>query len=126
MPAILFWGDEFKKPYPHQPDIIVPLKGAREDFRVRLAACHECQYFDWLYWPDHMEKLSWSREEQVRDLHARFMRNAERLRREMDGYLVEKYGPEQAAAIPFVQCFEISEYGEEPSAEFLSLMEKPE
>lgn len=125
-PVILFWDDGFQRPYPFRRDIVVPLKRERREQLTEIASCHECQYFDWLYWPDHLEKLSWSREEQVRDLHARFMRNAERLRAEMEEYLVKKYGPEQAAGIPFVQCFEISEYGEAPSEEFLSLIEKPE
>ena len=106
-------------------DLVTVILAAGKGTRMK-SKLPKGQYFDWLYWPDHLEKLSWSREEQIRDLHARFMRNAERLRAEMDGYLVEKYGPEQAAGIPFVQCFEISEYGEAPSEEFLSLIEKPE
>ena len=125
-PTILFWSDDFKLPYPFRSDIVVPIRAERIEQLTQLASCHECQYFDWMYWPDHLEKISWSREEQVADLKARFTRGAERRREAMDAYLVERYGKEQAAAIDYVSCFEISEYGEDPTEEFLSIVEKPE
>ena len=122
VPAILFWNDDFKKPYPHQPDIIVPLKSAREDFKVRLACCHECQYFDWMYYPHHMEKIDWPREEQIAELAARFRRSSHREAESLREKLLAKYGDE-GANVEYCESYEISEYGETPCEEFLVVAE---
>ena len=70
-----------------------------------------------------MEKASWPRERQVQDLAERFGRMFERYRKEYAAEVVEKFGA-AAEDIKYVEVFEICEYGEEPSAEFLELLEK--
>ena len=125
-PAILFWGDDFMKPYPHQPDIIVPLADERMDLKVKLASCHECQYFDWMYWPHHTERIDWPREKQVAMLseryHAGSQAEADRLR----GKLTELYGVESAAKIRNVETYEISEYSGPIDEEFLTIAKSVE
>lgn len=125
-PAILFWGDDFMKPYPHQPDIIVPLADERMDLKVKLASCHECQYFDWMYWPHHTERIEWPREKQVAMLseryHAGSQAEADRLR----GKLTELYGVESAAKIRNVETYEISEYSGPIDEEFLTIAKSVE
>lgn len=121
-PAILFWGDGFRKPYPHQPDILVPLAASREELRVQMASCHACQYFDWMYWPHSMHKREWSREEQIADLKERFFRGARRDREALDARIRERYG-DDAEKVAFVEAYEISEYGSDPSAAFLAAAE---
>lgn len=125
-PAILFWGDGFRKPYPFSRDIIVPVSSARVDELARIASCHECQYFDWMYWPDHTEKIAWPRDKQIADLAARYHRGMAAIRDEMEGALIEKYGAAAAASVTHLECFEISEYGEAPCAEFLKIAEAAE
>lgn len=119
-PAILFWGDDFKKPYPHIADVIVPISSEREDLKVKIASCHECQYFDFMYWPDHMERLDWTRDEQIAHLskryHASSMAECERLRPK----LVELYG-EEAEKITHAESYEISEYSGDIPEEFLKI-----
>lgn len=121
-PAILFWADEFKKPYAHSADIIVPVSDERVDFKVQLASCHECQYFDWMYWPDRLHKLEWTREEQIADLAGRYHRAGRAQRDALQEQLKEKYGPE-AARIRNVETYEISEYGGAVPEEFLRTAE---
>ena len=117
-PAILFWRDGFQKPYPHQPDILVPISEARVDLEVKMACCHECQYFDWMYWPDHTEKIGWTREEQIADLSARFHRIAKNKREKYDAIINEKFGAD-ASRVTTVDVFEISEYSGEIPEEFM-------
>lgn len=122
MPVMLYWHDSFQKPYPFRADIVVPIDDQLETV-VKAAACHESQYFDWLLWPDRMEKASWSRERQVQDLAERFGRMFERYRKEYAAEVVKKFGA-AAEDIKYVEVFEICEYGEEPSAELLEVLEK--
>lgn len=125
-PAILFWGDGFKKPYPFERDILVPVSQKRVDDLAMIASCHECQYFDWMYWPDHTDKIAWPREKQVADLAARYRRGLAQVRDEAEDALTAKYGADTAALITHLECFEISEYGEAPCAEFLRVAEAAE
>ncbi len=125
-PVILYWSDGFTRPQPFHPDLIVPLTKNDVLRNVSLACCHECQYFDWLYWPYHTEKISWSREKQIADLSERFLRGTKSARDKVESRLVEKYGSEIASRIGYVELFEISEYGSEPFKEFLEIIERVE
>ena len=107
---------------PFCADVVVPIDG-QLDTLVKAACCHESQYFDWMYWPDNMEKASWPKEKKTQDLAERYDRLFARFRSEYAAEVVEKYG-EKAEEIGHVEVFEICEYGEEPSAEFLEMLEK--
>ena len=120
-PVMLYWHDSFQKPYPFRADVVVPIDGQWQTV-AEAAACHESQYFDWLCWPDAMEKVTWPRDRQKQDLKERFGRMFERFRREYAAEVVEKFG-EAAEDIRYIEVFEICEYGEEPSAEFLQMLE---
>ena len=122
MPVMLYWHDSFQKPYPFRADVVVPIDG-QFDTVVKAASCHESQYFDWLLWPDRLEKIDWPRDKQIADLAERFGRMFERYRKTYAAEVLEKFGA-AAEDIKYVEVFEICEYGEEPSAEFLELLEK--
>ncbi len=122
MPVMLYWHDSFRKPYPFRADIVVPID-EQADTVVKAAACHESQYFDWLLWPDHLEKIDWPREKQIQDLSERFRKMFARFRSEYATEVLEHF-PHDAEKIRYVEVFEICEYGEEPSAEFIGMLEK--
>ncbi len=122
MPVMLYWHDSFRKPYPFRADVVVPADD-QVDAIVRAACCHESQYFDWLCWPDHLDKVSWPREKQAEDLTQRFKAMLERTRAEYAPQIELKFGS-KAASIRYAEVFELCEYGEEPSAEFLEILEK--
>jgi hypothetical protein len=44
MPVILYWSDDFERPYAFQKDVIVPIDGYVEKWAA-MACCHESQYF---------------------------------------------------------------------------------
>ncbi|MBQ1705116.1 MAG: PIG-L family deacetylase [Clostridia bacterium] len=122
MPVVLFWHDSFQKPYPFRPDVIVPIDDTMESI-VQAASCHECQYFDWLCWPDNMERTKWPREKQIAHLRERFERMFANHRKQYDALVREKFG-DAAETIGHIETFEISEYGEEPSAELMTIFER--
>src|SRR5690625_3120321 len=112
--------DEFQKPWPLVPDLVI---GIDDTFSKKLDAldAHPSQFYEWLPWVDGVldqvpddpsERRSWlvnwmgrelsglpSREEEVRD----------RLR--------SLYGSDRAAEIEKVEVFEIAEYGHQPTDE---------
>lgn len=122
MPVVLYWHDDFRRPYPFQGEVVVPVDDELESI-VRHAACHESQYFDWMYWPDELEKCRWPREKQVARLREQHERRLARLRQEYDATVQSIFG-EQAGEIGHVEVYEISEYGEAPSRQFLDILQK--
>ena len=84
------------------------------------------QYFDWMYWPHHTERIEWPREKQVAMLseryHAGSQAEADRLR----GKLTDLYGVESAAKIRNVETYEVSEYSGPIDEEFLTIAKSVE
>ena len=121
-PVILYYADEFKKPYPFDPSIIVGIDDVIEQKR----ACIEMmpsQFADkdsWLgrYLPgvpadDEGRKLF------IREwLIERNARVADRFR----ALLVERYGATQGAAFKYAEAFELCQYGAQPSAQELAAL----
>ena len=122
MPVIIYWHDSFKLPYPIRPDIIVPVDDTM-DATLQAACCHECQYFDWMYWPDRMERRDWPREKQIAVLAERFEARLARYTEEYAAELKAKFGKD-AEKIGHIEVYEISEYGEEPSPELMEVLER--
>ena len=121
-PVILYWHDGFTVPVKFRPDLFVPMDG-RVEALVKHAACHESQYFDWMYYPDHMEKRDWPREQQIADLTKRYYAFMGREREEGDA-LITSYCGAAAKDIHYVELFEISEYGDQPTQEMIDQIQK--
>ncbi len=122
MPVVLYWHDSFKKPYPFSADVIVSIDDTWENI-LQHACCHESQYFDWMYWPDHMERVSWTREEQIGHLRARYDAMFRKNRENYDCEVRRTFG-ELADSVRRIEAYEISEYGTEPTRDFLDILEK--
>lgn len=123
MPVILYWLDSFQRPYPCQPDVIVPIDDYEEKI-LQLACCHESQYFDWLLWPDRMDHREWPREKQIEELRTRYRASARRYRSKVAKQLEEHLGELQAAKIEAVEYYEICEFGEPLSDELRRILEE--
>lgn len=122
MPVILYWRDGFQRPYPFQADVVVPVDGFEKD-HLSLACCHESQYFDWLYWPDRIERKDWPREQQIQALRERFLKGFQRDRNSVLPRLEERYGKAGAEAIRSVELYEVCEFGSPLSDYFRLLLE---
>ena len=122
-PVILYWSDGFQTLYPSKADVVVPIDGYEEQ-KVQLACCHECQYFDWMYWPDRMEKRELPREQQIEELRQRFLRGDHRDRDRVEKELIERFGKEKAAEIKSAEYYEICEFGGSLSEELRAILER--
>ena len=89
------------------------------------AACHECQYFDWMLWPDNLDRKKLPKEQLVEDLKARFRRSMSRQADEKREALIAKHG-EAGKAVKYIEQYELCEFGADMTDEILAIIEKPE
>ena len=119
-PAIYFLRDPFQYPRPLQPDLVVDV-GAEMDQMLTALCAHESQFFEWMSFnrglnapiPASLEGRKeyiaqyWLQPLKARDA-ARFAARLEQV-----------YGRDKAAAIEYIEAFELSEYGSQPTADQL-------
>ena len=114
-PVFLYSEDDFKKPNPLCPEIVVPLDPVF-DQKVDAVDAMESQFYEWNPWlagyldevpKDKAARKAWLK---VR-LARRYGGTADRFR----GKLVELLGEERGKAVKTAEAFEICEYGTQPS-----------
>lgn len=109
-PVIAYLSDDFQKPYPFDPDVVVAIDDV-VDQKVEALHQHTSQFYEWLPWnmgveddvPEGEEaRKEWIREEWL----SRSEDVADRFRDE----LVERYG-EAGEDVQYAEAFEGCEYG---------------
>lgn len=114
-PVFFYFMDRFQKPYPFEPDIAVAVDDAMPTKWAMLDK-HESQVYEWLAW--HAGQL----EEVPSDAVARkkwlekawgplFKEYAKAHRKAISKY----YGTTAAKKVKYAECFEVCEYGTQPS-----------
>jgi LmbE family N-acetylglucosaminyl deacetylase len=110
-PVIAYLPDDFQKPYPFRPTVVVDVGGMLEQMTAMLH-CHQSQFYEWLPCnAGHLEQVPAS--EQARRqwlaaaVRARHRARADRYR----DLVLQIYGPERGARIEYVEAFEPCEYG---------------
>jgi LmbE family N-acetylglucosaminyl deacetylase len=110
-PVIAYLPDDFQKPYPFQPSVVVAIDGVLDQV-VAMLDCHRSQFYEWLpYNAGHANEVP-EGEGPRRDWLAQ--RARARLRPRADRYrylLVGAYGQERGEKIEYVEAFEECEYG---------------
>jgi N-acetylglucosamine malate deacetylase 1 len=114
-PVFLYSEDDFKKPNPFQPDVVVPIDPVFIQ-KVRAIDALESQFYEWNPWLggylDQVPKGKDERREWLRGrLAGRYGATANRFR----GKLVDLLGPERGQAVKAAEAFEVCEYGGQPS-----------
>ena len=114
-PVILYFSDNFQKPNPFTPDIVVDISDTI-DTKIEMFKCQESQIYEWLAYaddeidnipPEGPEREKWIREKtSIR----RSYTNADKYR----DRLVQKYG-EKGNDVIAMEAFELSEYGRIPT-----------
>lgn len=118
-PVFLYTEDDFKKPNPMHPEMVVPIDPVF-DQKVDAIDAMESQFYEWNPWLagylDEVPKDKTARKAWLKiRLARRYAATADRFRAK----LVQLLGEEQGKAVKFAEAFEVCEYGAQPSREEL-------
>jgi N-acetylglucosamine malate deacetylase 1 len=115
-PVFLYTEDDFKKPNPFVPDVVVPIDPVI-DLKVACVDALGSQFYEWNPWlfdylsqvpTDPAARLEWTRNR----VEKRYGSLANRFRPK----LIELLGEEKGKEVKYAEGFEICEYGSQPSA----------
>jgi LmbE family N-acetylglucosaminyl deacetylase len=116
-PVICYMSDDFQRPYPFTPDIVVDIDEVME-VKLEMLHQHTSQVYEWLPYNTRVleevpageaERRAWLR----RTWAPRSSAIADRFR----DLLIELYGPEQGSHVRYAEAFEVCEYGAPLTAE---------
>jgi LmbE family N-acetylglucosaminyl deacetylase len=111
-PLFLYFEDNFKKPLPFQPDIVVDITGSY-DQKIYGMAAHETQFFEWQPWiASTLDKVPANEKDRLAWLAAMSKSPMTPAKRES---LEKWYGSGRAENVAVTESFEICEYGRQPS-----------
>jgi len=119
-PVFMYTQDNFQKPNPFEPDVVVPIDPVL-DKKVACIDAMASQFYEWNPWlfgyldevPDTPEaRLEWTRERAI----DRYGAIADQYREA----LAEWVGPEQAQEVKTAEAFEVCEYGSQPDQKELA------
>jgi LmbE family N-acetylglucosaminyl deacetylase len=114
-PVFLYTEDDFKKPNPFTPDIVVPIDPVFE-LKVACIDALESQFYEWNPWlfgylgevpKEKAARLEWTRKRVAK----RYGGLADRFRPK----LIELLGAEKGKAVQYAESFEVCEYGSQPT-----------
>lgn len=110
-PAIAYVADNFQRPYPFSPQVVVDIEPALDEV-VSMLHCHQSQFYEWLAFnhgyetqlpPDEAGRRAWL---------GRWY--CDRIRWLADAFrsmLIERYGADRGNSMRFIEAFEPCEYG---------------
>jgi LmbE family N-acetylglucosaminyl deacetylase len=113
-PVFVYSEDDFKKPNPFDPDVVVPIDPVF-DKKVACIDALESQFYEWNPWlfgylgevpKGKAERLEWTRARAAR----RYGAVADKYR----ARLIDRLG-ESAKDVKYAEAFEVCEYGTQPS-----------
>lgn len=115
-PVAVYLSDDFQKPYPFDPNVVVSIDSVIEQ-KIDALHCHTSQIYEWLPYnrgeldqvPEPNGRRAWLR--QITD--ARFRKPADRFRAK----LKELYGDIAGENVAYAEAFEVCEYGAPLTAE---------
>lgn len=111
-PLFLYFEDNFKKPLPFQPDIVVDITGSFEK-KIYGMAAYESQFFEWQPWiAKTLDEVPDTEEERLKWLAGM---SKSPMTPEKYKNFVKWYGPVKTSRVEVTESFEICEYGKQPS-----------
>lgn len=113
-PVFLYTRDNFQRPNPFRPDIVVDITPVYRKKIFGLDA-HVSQFYEWNPWIGHYEsEVPQGKEERLEWMARRY---EETIKPEYRASLAKWYGEERARQARFVEAFEVCEYGTQPKEE---------
>jgi len=110
-PVIAYLPDDFQKPYPLEPSVVVDVGPVVEQI-VAMMHCHTSQFYEWLPYNqgivDQVPAGDGARREWLAgQVRARLRARADKYR----DLLLRAYGPVRGRAVEYTEAFEGCEYG---------------
>jgi len=110
-PVFLFDSDNFLKPTPFEPDVVVGIDETIEK-KIDMYDCHVSQFYEWLPWNDGIIDQVPKGKAERREWMAKGRREAaEEIANKYRGKLISLYGTEKGSKIKYAEAFEDSRYG---------------
>jgi LmbE family N-acetylglucosaminyl deacetylase len=122
-PVFLYLSDNFQKPSPFEPSVVVSIEDVFEK-KVNALWSFQSQ-IESLWATGNFEKVvpvpkdPAGREERRRQLSRRFERRWESVANKYRPKLIELYGEKKGKNVKYAEAFELCEYGRRPSADEL-------
>ena len=122
-PVFLYLSDNFQKPNPFEPDIVVAIDDVFEKKAEALWTLES--QIESLWATGNFERVvpvpkePAAREKRRQEVHARFARRNESTADKYRAKLIELYGEEKGKKVKYAEAFELCEYGRQPSIEEL-------
>lgn len=118
-PAIAYVADNFQKPCPFEPTVVVDI-GPTLESAIDMLHCHTSQFYGWLAYNHRYDHRLPETEDGRREFLGQLFRErigglADRFRED----LVATYGSEQGNSIQWIEAFERCEYGRPWSQELI-------
>ena len=117
-PLFLYMEDNFTKPYPHEPDIVVSIDNIIE-LKIDGLHAHTSQIYEWLPWTNGgdeiLAKIPTTNNERRKWLSKRVKNRSNNIDSIKRISLVKWYGKDLAQKVKYIESFEIAEYGMQPS-----------
>ncbi len=112
-PVFLYYEDNFQRPNPFRPDVVVSIDDAF-DRKISALDAHVSQFYEWLPWVDgkleEVPKDPAARRQWLAKARAGVISPAAR------ATLIKEYGEQKGRAVKHCESFEICEYGARPDA----------
>jgi LmbE family N-acetylglucosaminyl deacetylase len=116
-PVIAYLSDQFQKPIPLMPDVVVAIDDVLET-KVDMMHCHVSQFYEWIPYNQQVEeqcpKGDRERREWLRGQRIAYDEDCANRYREK---LIELYGKKKGSKVKYAEAFEICEYGSKLSPE---------
>ena len=117
-PLFLYMEDNFTKPYPHEPDIVVSIDNIIE-LKIDGLHAHTSQMYEWLPWTNGgdeiLAKIPTTINERRKWLSKRVKNRSNNIDSIKRISLVKWYGKDLAKKVKYIESFEVAEYGMQPT-----------
>src|SRR4051794_5226745 len=113
-PVFLYSEDDFRKPNPFAPDVVVPIDPVFPQ-KVRAIDAMPSQFYEWNPWlAGYLDEVPKGPKERLDWLDGRLARRYGATADRFRGKLTELLGDERGKAVKAAEAFEVCEYGTQP------------
>jgi N-acetylglucosamine malate deacetylase 1 len=109
-PSVAYMADGFKKPNPFSPDVVVAIDDVF-DRKLKMLACHESQFFEWLPYNANMKRVPARAAERLKWLKRLPLLAVTETADKYRDVLEKLYGEEKGSRVKYAEALEICEYG---------------